>query len=283
MKSNGIVYAAVGNKFLQEAIISATSLKKYEPDIHITIFTNEKFANKTFDNVIQIINPDNWRNGKLYAFKHTPYNRTIFLDTDTVICNRFSEIFSLLDRFDMAACMSELYGQLIYNYSELSHLGDSFPEINSGVVAFKKSKSWDSFLDDWIKIYQSQRTYNIQKRILKTADQPSFRLALYKSDLKYHILPPTYNTRFFGGFISGKVKIIHGRFWNFEIAQHLLNQSSKPRAFIVSKENIKILEYIEKSYGYKKMKVLQYFTLLRHEGISAFISAIINMIKNKIR
>ncbi len=282
MKKNGIVYAAVGNKFLQEAILSATSLKKYEPNVHLSIFTNEKFTNTTFDKIIPIIDPDNWRNGKLYAFKHTPYEKTIFLDTDTLICDRFSEIFILLEKYDMAACMSGIYGQYIFDVPELDQLRDSFPEIISGFVAFKQSTNWDKFLEDWINTYRSQKKQREIQGRLKTADQPSFRLALYRSRLRYHILPPTYNTCFFGGHLSGKVKILHGRFWNMNLAKKILNSTTEPRTYNVFNENISLIEHKEKSYGYNKMKVLQYFNLLKHEGIRAFISAIINMMKNKI-
>ena len=282
MKKDGIVYAAVGNKFLQEAILSATSLKKYEPNVHLTIFTNEKFTNTTFDKIIPIIDPENWRNGKLYAFKHSPYEKTIFLDTDTYICDRFSEIFILLNKYDMAASLSEIYGEYIFDIPELDQLKDSFPEINSGFVAFKQSRNWESFLNDWIDTYRSQKKQREIQGKLKTADQPSFRLALYRSKLRYHILPPTYNTRFSGGHLSGKVKILHGRFWNMNLAKKILNSTTGSRTYNVSNENISLIEHKEKSYGYNKMKVLQYFNLLKHEGIGAFISAIINMIKNKI-
>lgn len=33
---------------------------------------------------------------------HSPFEHTIFLDTDTFVCGDFSELFDLLDHFDIA-------------------------------------------------------------------------------------------------------------------------------------------------------------------------------------
>jgi len=39
---------------------------------------------------------------KILPLLDSPFNRTVFLDTDTQVCSEFFELFDLLDRFDLA-------------------------------------------------------------------------------------------------------------------------------------------------------------------------------------
>ena len=48
----GYLYIAFGQKYINEATVSATSLRKVDKVAHITLITNEKIKNKLFDNVI---------------------------------------------------------------------------------------------------------------------------------------------------------------------------------------------------------------------------------------
>ena len=48
--SYGVLYIAyTDRKFIDEAIFSATSLKKHNPNLSITIFTDYKLTNDCFD------------------------------------------------------------------------------------------------------------------------------------------------------------------------------------------------------------------------------------------
>ena len=85
----------------------------------------------------------------------------------------------------------------------------SFPELNTGVLAFQNSDKVQALFKEWQRCYLDFR----QRKGIKR-DQLSFRKAVYFSDINLSILPPEYNLRavfsyFVGGF--GPVKIVHAR------------------------------------------------------------------------
>jgi hypothetical protein len=105
----------------------------------------------------------------------------------------------------------------------------SFPEFNSGVIAYRMNDRTRSLLESWARFYEEQvsRTGQID-------DQPALRRALWHSDAKIAVLPPEYNFRFvlpaFAG--RGKVKILHGRHPNLPNLGKLVNRSGSPRIFL---------------------------------------------------
>lgn len=65
-------------------------------------------------------------------------------------------------------------------------------------------------------------------------DQPSFREAVFNSELKIATLTPEYNCRFIiPTFISGKVKILHGRCDDLSLVAKKTNYKTMPRFFVL--------------------------------------------------
>lgn len=203
--NQGIIYVATGAKYLVEAIKSATSAKKYMPHLPITLFTDSPDfkapGREAFDQIIRLENPSHNFEDKIRPLKESPYQQTLFLDTDTLILDDCSEIFAPLRRYDMAVCHE--YHRIEFDFEKPL---ECFPVLNTGVICYRKSTAFDQFMNSWVELYK-----NHYKKI-NIADQPAFRDALYHSDLTIFVLPNEYNFRpFYPCFVGGfsKVKIVH--------------------------------------------------------------------------
>ena len=107
-KSNyGFFYVAAGQKYIDEACFSAKSLKNINNYLKISLFCNKKPEEESlFDQIILVDEQVTCRNeGLLFKVKHlyfsSPYEKTIFVDTDTFFVDDCESGFSILDHFDI--------------------------------------------------------------------------------------------------------------------------------------------------------------------------------------
>jgi hypothetical protein len=208
--SRGVVYIATGRDYIQEACLSAKSLKEHNESIHTTIFSDTNFESPFFDQVETIDDPSYDFGDSVIDPEMTPYDRTLFLDTDTYICEDISDIFEVLDNFDIAAAHNPGSRTAIHGEYKPSDIPKAFPQYNTGVILFKDNPNTQDFFENWSEIY-----INNKSKMAIGLNQPAFREALYKSDLRISTLPSEYNlrVRYDGsvGFMTDSVKIVHGR------------------------------------------------------------------------
>jgi len=205
----GVLYLATGDKYVQEAIYSAKSVKKTNPDLSITILTDTPIQTEIncFDNVI--LDDDLNHQYGLLQPDMFPYDRTLFLDTDTFVCERISELFSLLNDFDLAVVHSPGRPELDDRHDHFldGEIPDSFPLYNSGVIAYADNKRVREVFTKWNQLYEQYSHFEGMEW-----NQPSFRAALYMSDVDLVTLHKEYNCRFpYPNGVTGDVKILHGR------------------------------------------------------------------------
>lgn len=195
---HGVLYVATGDEFVEEAKISADTVRKSETDTSIAIVTDQPRNLDNFDDIIVLSDPSYGFYDKIQGMRQTPYDKTIFLDTDTHVWEDISELFDILEEFDIAAT----HNQNRDLYTDLS-LGvpEAFPEYSSGVVVFDKLVT-NGFFENWSKIYQDDHP----------GDQPSFRKALYECDLRLATIPREYNlSPRYPSHVVKSIKIFHGR------------------------------------------------------------------------
>lgn len=213
--SEGVLYIATGKQHIQEAVYSVSSLKKHMPHVHATIFLTEPINDHPFDEVVMIrqLEAHNPKKDKVFYMNQSPYERTLFLDTDTYIVSDCSELFALLDKFDLTVAHAPCR-----NGDSSNGVPASFVEMNTGVMLFQKIALVKEFFLEWRRLYKKKCEVEISP-----LDQPSFREALFKSKLKFCTLTPEYNYRFiFPTFAQSEVKILHGRHPNLpEIASQI--------------------------------------------------------------
>jgi hypothetical protein len=195
----GFLYVANGQDFVDEALKSLRQLKKVMPDAKVTMISDSAVNSELLDrNIVKDLS-DQYSN-KVSNIATSPYDRTIFLDTDTYLTSDVSEVFELLDEFDLAVAHNPSRNQ--WN----DDVPKSFPQHNTGVIAFRKNGRSDELFEQWKEIYFSGPTEKDQW------DQPAFRKALYRSEVRFTVLTPEYNCRFnYPGQLNGRAKIIHGR------------------------------------------------------------------------
>jgi hypothetical protein len=185
----GVVYIAFGERYVAEAAHSARSLKTFNPEIPVTLFTDTEAAHACFDEV-RTISPAH-RRAKVDIIYGSPYEYTLYLDSDTEILMPIDDIFEVLERFDIAAAhdhkrKGHRVSAAIKEYAEIPY---AFSEINCGVLAFRKNPRTEELFETWRQVFYENQAAS------GGLDQPSFRVALWRSQVRPCILPPEYNVR----------------------------------------------------------------------------------------
>jgi len=136
----------------------------------------------------------------------SPFDRTLCLDSEIYIDGEISEVFDVLEQFDIAAARDPDYFS-----TQLEEVPESFPEYNTGVIAYNTGKKFDKFISSWWDEYKST------KKSARGENQPSFRRALYFSQIRVATLPTEYNLLVrLSGKVYTDVKIFHGRLKTIE-------------------------------------------------------------------
>lgn len=203
----GFVYVATGKKYLDEAIFSVAHLKKHHPDVPIAVYTDEpdyiKAKSSDFDHIIVVDKPFfSWRDKLL--MRNTPFEKTIFVDTDTLCIMPMYELFDLLDNFEMLInSNAEGYQNQIDN----KYTNSAFPEFNTGLICFRKSLLMEKkFFERWEELYVKYESIKLPE------DQVSFRVLISTGLIKYCWIPAAYNFFiYFPAYTAIPVRLMHGR------------------------------------------------------------------------
>jgi len=188
---NGILYIAFGDKYLKELDYSIQSVKKLHPNLPITLFTDKPYCSDYIDNV-ELKDMKNTRIKQEYLWQ-SPYENTLYMDSDTGVVGNILESFGLMKRFDIAATHDLIRkdNRKSKKYSDYASIPDGFPEYAGGVILFRKSPAVENFFRQWRKNFRIW--YELTGEI---RDQPSFRVSLWQcSDLHVCTLPPEFNIR----------------------------------------------------------------------------------------
>lgn len=228
--AQGIVYVATGRRFVEEALFSARSAKRSMPGLPITLFTDltahPDFCPIPFDRVVTLDAAGRSCADKIRPLRDSPYEKTLFLDTDTYCCEPVHDLFEMLDHFDIALA----HAPDRYQY-DLPDLPNCFTELNSGVIAYRKNEVVLELLARWEETFAEM----MEKDPGSYRDQHSLRDVLYRSTARLLILPPEYNFRTICPNFAGRhcsVKIIHGRHAHMERVASRLNASRGVRVFL---------------------------------------------------
>lgn len=190
-ESCGFLYIAFGENFYREALKSAEILKK-ETNLPIHIFTDQKqisdYELQVFTSIEKV--PGTHKRSKVDFIHMSPFEKTIYLDSDIVVVGNIDDLFELLDKFDVLATLDtarkrENISKIIKIYSEIPY---AFGEVNGGLLGFNKYAR-DKIFRFWPKLFYK---YMIET---KGWDQPTLRILLWKYQNSIYLLPPEYNVR----------------------------------------------------------------------------------------
>ncbi len=179
----GIIYVAKGAPYLDLAQRSAKSVKALNPDLTIDLFTDLAPEPGLFDRVSAI--PDG-PTAKLASLGASRFERTLYLDCDTLCLSPLGDLFDVLDRFDLAVAHDVRRSSRLIRTGTGEKVPYAFPQMNCGVLLYRRSELMARLLADWQAAY---RAAGLER------DQPSFRDVLWRSDLRFYVLPPEFNLR----------------------------------------------------------------------------------------
>jgi len=202
----GYVFCASGHPyFLNAAERAANSIKKFSPDAHITLFSGFSKRPEVFDDIIEAdMNPEYRYSAKVYNLINSPYEKTIFLDADTILVDSIDEIFNILNYFDFALPHS------FHRSGETSwYAQDSFPGLtglSSSMIVYRKRKEVLEVLNKWIEEYDTMCSKSPD-----FGDQGILSKIIYEFGTSLYVLPPEYHFHIgLPSIAHGKIKIFTG-------------------------------------------------------------------------
>jgi hypothetical protein len=238
----GVLYAATGRRFVAEAEVSAASVKAIMPELPIALASDCGSTSRDFDVQLEIKDAAHSFMDKILPMKATPFDKTLYLDTDTFMLGQVHSLFDLLDRFDLAAAFEP--ARFLY---AIVGVPESFPELNTGVILFNSCAIIFEAIDEWHRLYKEE--IEAMRLVDKEAwhDQMAFTRMVFGSSLAFFVLPPEYNARILlPQQLSGEVKIVHSRIRNPDSYCSQLSfvnvSSAGPRVFNPNPK--RIMEYL---------------------------------------
>ncbi len=145
----GIIYLASGGRsYLGELLTSFHSLRKFEPDLPVTVFSRftvpRGLKNCT---ALPITSDEHPLKLKVLTLKESPYEETLFLDTDTTIRGPLMPVFDKLAGHDFAAANSHEADWSVQPARFVALVKKR--DYNTGVLLYRKSPAMLKFLSQW--------------------------------------------------------------------------------------------------------------------------------------
>lgn len=192
-RQRGILYIATGQRFVDEAIDSAATVRRHSPHLPIALITDRHLAAHPFDMIIPIDQPAYSFADKPRHMPHSPFEQTLFLDTDVHVHGPIDELFALLARFDLAAAHDPT--RINYESEVTRDLPATFPELNTGVVLYRMSGGTRRLFAAWNRLYNQEHAARDHRRPdgRRGHNQQSFRAACFHTDVALGVLPDEYN------------------------------------------------------------------------------------------
>jgi hypothetical protein len=211
--SRGFLYVAYGEKFVAEAALSAIRCGEIH-GIACVLVTNSypgKDIEDAFDQIIITEFRRGYDDKLLMAL--SPFEETIFIDTDTYILAPLDQLFNILHKFDLAVQFTP-GGQ----HYRLPCVPDCFTEPSAGIIVWRRSERMDAFFERWRVRYRNVEEAEGHEGAW---DQRSLRWALWESDVRFCNIPAEYQCNLYKPEVClGGVRMLHGR----KIPKYILHQ-----------------------------------------------------------
>ena len=219
LDEDGVTYVAINATSDAWAKRSAESVKRYMPDMNITLFTDQHSydaQSDCFNHTVWIPSRSDHPNlsdkvqypsqgiiAKVTYMSKSPYQYNLFLDVDTYALAPLFDIFDVIkDWYDVAAVIDEAY-MPVTSWADIPHC---LPRYNSGVLAWRKNERTKQMFDlYWYHFAESEEDFT-------SVDEEPLAYVIHKSTVRIATLPPECNCRWiFPYILRHKAKILHGR------------------------------------------------------------------------
>lgn len=232
----GYLYFCGGSAgYLRDAIRSAHTVRKWDPEAQICLIHSyaqsilDAAEISVFDRVQRVELgddlPDRFAGGavhflaKIQALAQSPYEATLFLDSDTWVLGNLANLFALTERFDIGVAAAPITQRAENDADPLHDIPDTFPEPNTGVILWRRNERMTRFLERWISEYRSNDT-GLFRRHRRGGEQVALRYLLWNSpEIRLHFLtsgevPNLYNFRWQPEkkfLFRNRIKVLHQR------------------------------------------------------------------------
>jgi hypothetical protein len=168
----GVIFIVVGEKFLYDAECAARSLREHNPELPICLFSDVPSSSTVFDMKNAITNPH--RRSKLDCLLLTPFEQTLYLDSDIKVVADVSEPFDLLERYDIAGCHVENRNPVTSVTGRLKSpsVPHAFTGFNGGVIYYAMNPNMRLFLERWAEAFKAENVGDAGSQ----AHRPSARI-----------------------------------------------------------------------------------------------------------
>ena len=184
LDDSGVLFVVTGAHYTAAAGDAARSVAQTNPWLKIGIFSDQDVTDPVFTFVGKIQGDDSRRKHEYVG--QSPFAKTLYLDSDVRVIDDLRDLFRLLERYEMAGAhvrYRSIPKRLGKNKLDLPQ---AFPQINCGVLLYRKCERVDALFQSWIDTYREGGF---------TRDQIPFREALWQSEIKFYVFGPEYNMR----------------------------------------------------------------------------------------
>lgn len=182
--SSGVLFVVTGSHFTAAATDAARTVAATNPWLKIGIFTDQEQVDPLFHFVGRIHAGESRRKHEYIG--RSPFSRTLYLDSDVRVVGGLEDLFRLLERYDIAGTHVRYRTSPRRLGKHQLDIPKAFPQINCGVLLYRKCPAVDQLFHTWIELYRDGGF---------TRDQIPFREALWQSDARFYAFAPEYNMR----------------------------------------------------------------------------------------
>ncbi len=230
------MYSCFGEKYIAEAVRAASSSLPHNDVPHLIFAAGEVRDPPPGVTVVDFepISSAPFLD-RIANMRRSPFERTLYLDSDTFVIDQMVDVFELLDHYDLALAQAPAYRGL-----DDPEVPAAFPEFNCGVVAWRAGESVAAFLRSWEETYREWLVEDVLPGLHGDAhpsrseigDQPAFRRCAWQHGMKVATLPPEYNLRLgIRTTVVDRVRLLHGHTDKFETLAKQYNRKIGPRTY----------------------------------------------------
>jgi hypothetical protein len=227
----GVIYSGTGEFYIAEAVRSAQSSLRHNDLPHVLFASTEVQATEGLT-AVPFEPSGNPYVDKIANMRRSPFERTLYLDSDTFVVDEVTHVLGLLEHYDMAVAFAPAYRGL-----DDPAVPKAFYEFNTGVLAWRAGERMAAFMRSWQETYIAwldEEPFPGAGKASRSrrADQPAFRRCAWEHDISVFVLGPEYNFRLgFPATVVDRVRVIHGDHPDHEHLAARLNETRRPRTW----------------------------------------------------
>lgn len=219
--SNGVLYIAFGDQWVNETKESIRSLRKVS-QIPIAVITDSAWSDGEQPDqfVLHEAVPGFASKPKLMGL--SPFEHTLFIDTDTMLTCDVAPVFGLLKHYDMGV---HFFGPMLKIEPDLV----CHPQCNSGVILYKKNEGVLDVFRSWEAEYQAAIQGRVAKDSRGFGDQRYLAIAIARSSVRAVHLDTYLNFTLWDVLVTwSPPMILHGRLPHMESIAKEINGKWNP-------------------------------------------------------